>query len=718
VQAIRVGNSPTAVAFGDGFVWVTNLDDQSLSKIDAKSGDVVRTQRIDAAGRGVAVGGGAVWVTDSARNRIVRVNEQTGAVEGEINVGSGPAAVAFGAGSVWVANNLDGTVSQIDPATNAIRATIPVGASPNAVAVTAGDVWVADEADAKLTRIDSQRAVVASTVALGSRPGGVAAANGGIWVSGQGATSAHRGGTLRVRTSEPMDAVDPGMAYSPESWPILSITNDGLVAFKRVGGGDGTQIVADLATSVPTPTDDGKTYTFQLRRAIRFSNGRAVTPADVRHSIEREFAFRDSPGPAYFANIVGAAACTSGGRRCDLSQGIVIDDRARTVTFHLTKADPEFLYKLAVPTGAVVPADAPLRASTTPLAGTGPYRLEAPHPKHGVRLVRNPYFHVWSAAAKPAAYPAQIVLTVNRDAEGEVTAVERGRIDVAFSGATGGLPPERLSELTTQYASLVHVTPQPVTVFLQLNTREPPFRNLDARRALAFAIDRGAVVRASAGAGSAQPTCEILPPNFPGYAPYCPFTAGPTSGGAWNAPDLTQARLLARRSGTKGARVTLWSCQCMPTAAAIGIVRRALEQLGYRVSVHSTGDAYAYFTAINDTAKSHVQIAFSAWNADYPAPSNFLDLFACAKTTNGSVSRGSRFCDSAIDRQIERAKRLQASDPKSALALWRHVHEQLVDAAAWVPLYNSRAIDVVSARTQNYQHHPVFGILLDQLWVK
>ena len=53
------------------------------------------------------------------------------------------------------------------------------------------------------------------------------------------------------------------------------MTNDGLVGFKHVGGSEGTQLVPNLATSLPTPTDAGKTYAFQLRKGIRFSNGRS-----------------------------------------------------------------------------------------------------------------------------------------------------------------------------------------------------------------------------------------------------------------------------------------------------------------------------------------------------------------------------------------------------------------------------------------------------------
>ena len=67
------------------------------------------------------------------------------------------------------------------------------------------------------------------------------------------------------------------------------MTNDGLVAFNQTSGLAGTQLVPDLAVSLPTPTDGGKTYVFRLRPNILFSSGRAVRPSDVRATFERDF---------------------------------------------------------------------------------------------------------------------------------------------------------------------------------------------------------------------------------------------------------------------------------------------------------------------------------------------------------------------------------------------------------------------------------------------
>ena len=133
------------------------------------------------------------------------------------------------------------------------------------------------------------------------------------------------------------------------------MTGDGLVAFDQASGLAGTQLVPDLAVSLPTPTDGGRTYTFRLRPGIRYSNGGPVKASDFRATLERDFEI-GTPGAATTTGSSARARCRAKPKRCDLSRGIVTDDAARTVTFHLVAPDPEFLYKLALPFAYVVPA--------------------------------------------------------------------------------------------------------------------------------------------------------------------------------------------------------------------------------------------------------------------------------------------------------------------------------------------------------------------------
>jgi hypothetical protein len=357
--------------------------------------------------------------------------------------------------------------------------------------------------------------------------GGGSSASTGTTTAGD-----HRGGTLVLDWNGIGSSIDPAVDYD-QNWGLLNLVYDGLVTWKKVGGPAGNTLVPDLATSVPTPTDGGKTYTFTLRKNIRFSNGAAVKASDFLRAIEREFTV---PGPvgSFYQGIVGGNACAKTPKTCDLSKGIVTDDAAGTVTFHLTQPDPDFLQKLALPFGYAVPANTPDKevGPSSPLPATGPYMIDHYTPNQEILLVRNPHFRQWSKDAQPAGYPDQIEIRLSLTTEAEVTQIEQNQADWMYDQP----PNDRLNEIATKYPNQVHLNPVPQVYHMAMNTRAAPFDNLKVRQAVNYATDRSAIVKAWGGPQLATPTCQILPPDFPGYKPYCPYTVN-AGDGKWHGPE-------------------------------------------------------------------------------------------------------------------------------------------------------------------------------------
>ncbi len=140
-----VGNSPSAVAVGAGWVWVTNAGANTLSQVNPRTVSEVKPFTVGGRPRSVTVGAGAVWVANEADNNVTRIDASSGSGT-NIPVGTGPTGVAYGAGAVWVANGGDGTVSRIDPATDEVVEVIPVGNRPTSVAFGESAVWVTVQA--------------------------------------------------------------------------------------------------------------------------------------------------------------------------------------------------------------------------------------------------------------------------------------------------------------------------------------------------------------------------------------------------------------------------------------------------------------------------------------------------------------------------------------------------------------------------------------------
>jgi DNA-binding SARP family transcriptional activator/ABC-type transport system substrate-binding protein len=711
VDTKRVGNVPIAVAAGFGSVWVTIAGDRRVVRLDADTGQREKTIKTGDVGRGITVGGGAVWVSDDERGRVSRINPNTNEVARTIAVGSGASAVAYVAGTVWVANEFAGTVMGIDPDTDTVTHFVPRAGTPGDLAAADGQLWISDATAGRIVRVDPQRDKVVGSVETGNRPQSLTFAAGRLWLAVQPAATQHRGGTLRVvSVGRTFDSLDPAIGYDGQALNVLAMLYDGLTAYQRVGNADGTKLVPDLATSLPVPSDDGRTYVFQLRRGIHYSNGRLVQPRDFRYGLERLFKLHPSAQtrPRFYDAIRGAARCNRRPRSCDLSAGVVTDDRANTVTFHLARLDPEFLQKLTFAFAAPVPEGTPERQTVVP--ATGPYYISSYKFERRLKLARNPYFHEWSKAATPDGYPDRISWTFlpygAASARKAVRDVERAREDVSFDP----VPRELLHEVRTRYATQLHAHPLWGVTYLFLNRRVPPFNDLRVRRAVNYAVNRSAAVPAAAQHLGAEPTCQILPSNFPGFRRYCPYTLHPNSAGLWNGPDLGRARQLVAASGTKGMPVTLW-VPCNQTSVG-PVVAALMRSLGYRTRLRNVS-CYLYYDSAKGLGnpQSRVQAGPSSWFADYPAASSYMDLFRCT----GFV----HVCDRRIESRIRRALRVQAVDPEAANQLWAGIDRALVDNAVAVPLITHKTLDVVSKRVGNYESIPYpTGVLLDQLWVK
>jgi YVTN family beta-propeller protein len=729
VDRITVGNGPTGVAYGLGRVWVANSVDRTVEPIDPSTDKPGRPIPVGTGADAIAVGDGAVWVTGRSAAVLARLDPGSGSVI-PINVGDAPAAVAAGPGAVWVANSQDATVSRIDPAKNRVVGTIPVGEGPSGVAVASGGtlVWVANAFSGTLSKIVPTAGRVVDSIPVGDQPQGVAANGAAAYVAVKGSTGiAHRGGTLTVAVPNPGSyhsggvrglrrALDPA---SGDAWDLMTLTNDGLLGYGRSGGAEGYRVVPDLAVALPTVSDGGRTYTFELRPGIRYSTGATVRPADVRRGIQRTLlALGQQSG---FIGIVGAARCGENPERCDLSRGIVTRPGLNTVVIHLTAPDADFLYKLALPNADAVPARTPV-AVRGPVPATGPYEVARIDQKRRVIvLVRNPRFHLWSSAAQPDGYPDRIVERFRYTGPSAVHAVENGKADITSNGPSQAWSPTLAAFLQKRDSSRLYVSPTMAPVGVWFNTRLRPFDDVRVRQAVSYAVDHNHLAQLAGGPAIAQPGCQMLPPNVDGYRPFCPFTRDPDAAGTYNGPDLAKARRLVAASGTKGQKVTVWFY-------ARGIGRRnsaylvsVLRSLGYRATrrlLPQTGPLW----------RPNRQAGAAGIGSMFPSANNALSpIFTCSSyVRDPDVNENyAEFCNRRIDAEIVHARSVQITDPIAASQLWTRIDRQLTEQAPWLITRQQVAADLLSGRAHNYTPcwlsfvlDGVTGACLDQLWVR
>lgn len=192
VRQIPVGIRPGPLAVGAGAVWVGNLDDRTLTRIDPDrrtvSGTISLGRRTPT---GIAVGLGAAWVVHGLRGELSQVDPQFGEVTRTISVGgtafgSSGGSVALGEGSVWAAYG-DSTLARLDARGEIVGQGL-AGAQPAGIVVGGGSVWVSNSGDATVQRFNPatfQQGPL-RTFNIGRRPAGIAYVDGAIWVASSG----------------------------------------------------------------------------------------------------------------------------------------------------------------------------------------------------------------------------------------------------------------------------------------------------------------------------------------------------------------------------------------------------------------------------------------------------------------------------------------------------------------------------------------------------
>jgi peptide/nickel transport system substrate-binding protein len=544
---------------------------------------------------------------------------------------------------------------------------------------------------------------------------GLAAAGcGSASPAGNSTAQGHPGGTFTILANSGFGTADPAQNYTLEEWQLLIDTHDGLTAFAKVGGVPGTKIVPDLATSIPKPTNGGKTYVFTIRRGIKFSNGQVLKPSDFVTTFKRQFTV---PGPTgFYSGFVGASKCSTKG--CDLSQGVIANDSSYTLTINLTAPDPELMDQLALPFAYAVPASTSLKLTGNNVPpGTGPYMWKSYNPNTEAVLVRNPHFHVWNALAQPAGYPNQIVEKYGLQVSDEVTQVENGTANEVYDGDS--IPSDQLTTLNgPQFSNQVHVNTLTADYYMALNTSHPPFNNLQARQAINYAANRTAYVKIFGGPSLAVPACQVLPPNFPSYKPFCPYTTGSQT--TWSGPNLAKAKALVKASGTLGDKVVVSGTTDQVGKALTEQMVADLNSIGYKASAQLLSAGVQYPFIQNSANSSKWGVAYSDWYQDYPAASDFINvLLGCGSIHKNSDASPNiaEFCNQGIQSQINQAESAETTNPAQAASIWTNVDREMTQQAPWVDMFNPKQIDFLSKNVHGYEWNPQWYILIDRLWL-
>ena len=477
-----------------------------------------------------------------------------------------------------------------------------------------------------------------------------------------------RGGVYRV-VIPGIDSIDPAITYGPAA-PYL----DASCAFLLRGAS-----TPDVAADQPTISDGGKTYTFRLRKTFRFNTGTPVTAASFAHAIDRALApAMQSPGAAYFADIVGADDVGAG--KATHASGV--HARGYTLTIHLSRPVPDFAARLTVTSACAVPTRLPAapEAVTAPLSGAGPYYVAEYFPGRKLVLRRNRFY----TGPRPHRVDRVVVTIVDGD-QTALTALVQGAADWADISD--------ISLLDTLSASVrrrlrVSSSAANGVRYVVMNTARRAFRNnVRLRQAVNFALDRPALLRIRGGSLVGRVTDHYLPSVFPGFRRVRIY--------ALPRPDVRRARALAR-GRTRGGRLVLYAQNSGPAVEESKVVKADLTRIGLDVEIREFPGEQLF--ARLATPGEPYDLALMGWSPDYEDPYDFLNVLLDSRAAAGpSPTNLAHFASPRYDRLLRRAAALRG---RGRYVAYGKLDVLLArDAAPLAAYMESKQVAVVSRRT-------------------
>jgi peptide/nickel transport system substrate-binding protein len=484
-----------------------------------------------------------------------------------------------------------------------------------------------------------------------------------------------QGGAAVVTFNNDLTTLDPQVGYEWQNWSVIKSIFDGLMDYKP----GTTELEPDLAESY-TVSDDGLTYTFKLREGLKFHNGRAVTPADVKYSLERAVnPSTQSPGGGYFSMIKGYDD-VAGGKTTELSGIATPDDRTVVVT--LSRPDATFLHLMAINFGFVVPKEEIEKAGTDwgkQPVGTGAFKFVEWVPGQHILLERNKEYY-----RQGVPYLDKLTFEFGQDPTVAVLRLKKGEVDIVGDG----IPPAQFAEVMADPANkdLIAVGDQLHTGYVTMNVTAPPFDNVKVRQAVNMAINKDRIVRLINNRG--VPATQALPPAMPAY--------NPDNKGYPHDPE--GAKKLLAEAGAGEIATELYAMNVDPNPRIAQAIQQDLAAVGIKAEIRSL--AQAEVIAAGGAGKAPmIWSGGMAWIADFPDPANFYyGILGCAGAVEGGWN-WSKYCNKELDERAAKADAMVKGDQTEArIAEWRAIFDDVLKDAPWAPIFNEKRFTYHSSR--------------------
>ncbi|MDH1730621.1 ABC transporter substrate-binding protein [Pseudomonas chengduensis] len=454
-----------------------------------------------------------------------------------------------------------------------------------------------------------------------------------------------------------------------------------------------TEIVPALAESWEI-ADDGLSYTFTLRKGVKFHANKDFTPSrtfnadDVLWSFQRQL---DPVHPWHKLSLRGFPYAEAMGLAQLIERVEKLDEHR--VRFVLKHPEAPFLANLAMGFASIYSAEYAdhLLAAGTPerlnnvLIGTGPFIFERYAKDAQVRFRGNPDY--WGGAPKVE----RLILAITPEPNVRQQRLKAGDCQIALYPRPVDIPALK-ADPQLQILELDSL----LTAYIGINTRHPPLDDVRVRQALNLAFDKTAYIRAQYGEGNATPAVAPYPVTLWGHDETLQD---------WPHDPERARQLLTEAGHADGFALSIWTRPGGgPTNPNPGIGAQMLQADLAAIGIRSDIRVFEWGELIKRAKNGEHDLVFMGWAGDNGDPDNFLTPnLSCAAAESGENQAG--WCDKAFDALITQARREPEQSKRAAL--YRQALAIFHEQAPWIALAHPKQFAALRKGVEGFVLSPM-----------
>ncbi len=521
-----------------------------------------------------------------------------------------------------------------------------------------------------------------------------------------------KGGIVKFADESSPDSVDPGDTYYGSQWDMIRLYGRALTMFVVAPGEASNKLVGDLAEDVGQASDGGKTWTYKLRKGVKFEDGTEIHAQDVKYGIERSTDKATFPdGPAYFDSMLNWPAGWAGPYK---SKGMNTDSAISTpdnytIVFHLKSPFAGMDYLAMTPQTIPVPAAKDTGAKYKQhVVASGPYMFASYQDGKSYVLKRNP---AWDASTDPQrkALPDGIDMQMNVDAEDIDNRLISGDVDIALAGT--GVTAATQSRVLSDPALKARADNATLSRlwYTSINPTVKPFDNIECRKAIEYGMDKTSYQTAYGGPFSGGDLATtLMPPIVPGYQK---FDLYPTPDGKG---DLDKAKAALAACGQPNGFSTniSYRAERPKEKATAEAFQQQLAKIGIKVTPRPFPKKDYFSTYAGNppyVKKNNLGLVINGWGADWNDGFGFLSQITDSRVireTGGSSNTSVRIPE--VDKMLDQA--VGELDLNKRNSDWGAIDKRVMEEAVIYPGVYAKSLLLRGKNLTNIFVNPQFGM--------